>query len=61
MALVLALAYVVLLVVPAGRAIFALQALGLPELAIVAGGVVAWAILLWLTWRYRLVERFLGI
>jgi cation-transporting ATPase E len=61
MAVVLALAYVVLLVVPAGRAIFALQELGLPELAIVAGAVVAWAILLGLTWRYRLVERFLGI
>ncbi len=61
MALLLAVAYIVLLVVPAGRAIFALQALGLPELAIVAGAVVAWAVLLGLTWRHRLVERFLGI
>jgi cation-transporting P-type ATPase E len=57
----LAVAYIVLLVIPAGRAIFALQELGLPELAIVAGAVVAWTILLGLTWRYRLVERFLGI
>ncbi len=57
----LAVAYIVLLVIPAGRAIFALQELGLPELAIVAGAVVAWTVLLGLTWRYRLVERFLGI
>ena len=61
MALLLAIAYVVLLVIPAGRAIFALRELGLPELAIVAVAVVAWTVLLGFTWRHRLVERFLGI
>jgi cation-transporting ATPase E len=61
LAVVLAAAYVVLLAVPGGRAVFSLQPLGLADLAIVAAGLAVWAILLHLTWRYRIVERFLGI
>lgn len=58
---VLAALYLVLLAVPAGRAIFALQPLGAAELAIVIAAVVAWAAALHAAWRYRVVERFLGI
>jgi len=61
LAVLLAAAYAVVLAVPAGRALFSLQPLGVAELAIVAVAVAAWALLLMLTWRYRFVERFLGI
>jgi hypothetical protein len=51
----------VLLAVPAGRAVFALQPLGAAELAIVIAAVAVWAVALHAAWRYRVVERFLGI
>jgi len=50
-----------LLALPAGRDVFSLQPLGVAELAIVALAVAAWAALLMLTWRHRIVDRFLGI
>jgi cation-transporting ATPase E len=58
---VLAALYLLLLAVPAGRAVFALQPLGAAELAIVIAAVAAWAAALHAAWRYRVVERFLGI
>jgi cation-transporting ATPase E len=61
MAIVLAVAYLVVLAIPAGRDVFALQPLGVAELGIVAIAIVAWALLLVLTWRHRIVDRFLGI
>jgi cation-transporting ATPase E len=61
LAAMLAALYLVLLAVPAGRAVFALQPLGAAELAIVIAAVVAWAAALHAAWRYRVVERFLGI
>jgi len=61
LAAVLAALFLVLLAVPAGRTVFALQPLGATELAIVFVAVVAWAAALHAVWRYRVVERFLGI
>ena len=46
---------------PAGRSIFALHLMSRAEVALVLGAVAVWAVLLTLTWRHRLVERFLGI
>ncbi len=60
LAILLAVAYLVVLAIPAGRGVFALQPLGVAELAIVAIAVAAWAVLLVITWRHRVVERFLG-
>ena len=61
LAAALAALYLVLLALPAGRAIFALQPLGAAELAIVAVAVAVWAAALHTVWRHRFVERFLGI
>jgi len=61
LAVLLAAIYLVVLALPAGRDVFSLQPLGVAELAIVALAVAAWAALLMLTWRHRIVDRFLGI
>ena len=61
LAALLAVLYLALLAVPAGRTLFALRPPGAPELAIVAVAVMAWAAALRAVWRYRVVERFLGI
>jgi cation-transporting ATPase E len=61
MAVVLAVAYVLVLATPLGRTIFSLGELGPGELAIATFAAMAYAVLLGLTWRHRLVERFLGI
>ena len=62
LAVVLAVAYIVLLVIPAGRAIFALQALGARRAARSSRARSSpGPSLLRTAWRYRLVERFLGI
>jgi len=61
LAVVLVVAYLALLAVPAGRAIFSLQPLGLAELLTVGVVLVAWTLLLHATWRFRVMERFLGL
>jgi hypothetical protein len=61
LAAALAALYLVLLAAPAGRAIFSLRPLGVVELAIVMVAVAAWTAVLHAVWRYRVVERFLGI
>jgi len=61
LAVLLAAIYLIVLALPAGRDVFSLQPLGVAELAIVALAVAAWAALLMLTWRHRIVDRFLGI
>jgi cation-transporting ATPase E len=43
------------------RQVFALDALGIGELALVAAAVAAWVLLLRTAWRRRLVERFLSL
>jgi hypothetical protein len=45
----------------AGRTVFALHALGIPELGFVFVVLAGWAVALHAVWRYRVVERFLGI
>jgi cation-transporting ATPase E len=61
MAIFLGVVYLVMLAIPAGRAIFSLQAPDLAGLTIAAVAVAGWAALLAFTWRHRLVERFLGV
>jgi cation-transporting P-type ATPase E len=58
LAVVLAIAFAVLMVVPAGRAVFALQPLGPLEVAVVGVTLAVWTLVLGLTWRYRILERF---
>jgi cation-transporting ATPase E len=61
MAVVLAIAYVVVLATPLGRSIFSLGELGPGELAIATIAAATYGLLLGLTWRHRVVERFLGL
>ena len=49
------------MLVPPLRDFFNLYALSLRDVAIVLGGVLAWAVLVWIFWRYRFVDRFLGL
>jgi cation-transporting P-type ATPase E len=61
LAAALTIAYTIVLLVPPLRSFFALAPLGPRDLVIVAIGVVAWTGLVWVFWRYRVVERFLGV
>jgi cation-transporting ATPase E len=45
---------------PAGAAWFQIQALSLPDVAIIAGVALLWALLLHLIWRFRVPERLLA-
>jgi cation-transporting ATPase E len=56
----LTLALVVVMLVPPARQFFNLSPLAPRDLAIVLAGVVSWAVLVWIFWRWRFVERFLG-
>ena len=53
--------YLLMLSSHAGRTVFALHALGVAELGFVFVVVAGWAVALHAVWRYRVVERFLGI
>jgi cation-transporting P-type ATPase E len=57
---ILAVVFVALMTVPAGRSIFALHVLDLADFGIVLAAVALWAVTLTLAWRYRVAERFLG-
>jgi cation-transporting ATPase E len=61
LAAALAAIFMGLLATPAGREVFALQPLGVAELVLVGAALAGWALLLAITWRHRLVERFAGI
>ena len=61
LAAVLLVGLAVLLVIPPARAFFELQALTLLDVAVIAGAALLWALLLRFTWRFRLLERLLGI
>jgi hypothetical protein len=47
--------------VPPFREFFNLSPLSIRDLSIVFAGVFAWAVLVWIFWRWRFVERFLGV
>ena len=53
--------YLLMLSSHAGRTVFALHALGIAELGFVFVVLAGWAVALHAVWRYRVVERFLGI
>ena len=61
LALVLAVAFVVVLAVPPLRSFFNLHPLGLREGLVVLVALAGWAALVWIFWRGRFVDRFLGI
>jgi cation-transporting ATPase E len=60
LAIILAVAYLAVLAIPPFRDFFNLYQLSLRDLGIVLGGVLAWAVLVWIFWRWRFIERFLG-
>jgi cation-transporting ATPase E len=51
----------IVLLVPPFRDFFNLYPLSIRDLSIVFAGVLAWAVLVWVFWRWRFVERFLGV
>ena len=57
----LLLAYLVILAVPQLRAFFELAPLSLPEYLLLGAIAVGWALLLRLTWRARVLDRFLSV
>ena len=61
LAIGLAVAYVVMLVVPPARGFFQLVVPGPEEALIVAVAVAAWVLLVHTFWERRLVDRFLGL
>jgi cation-transporting P-type ATPase E len=61
LAIGLGVAYLIVLSVPLLRQFFALQAPTLRDSLVVVAGVVSWAVLVWLAWRYHVVDRFLGL
>lgn len=61
LAIGLAVAYTVVLLVRPAREFFALSGLTIRDSVIVMFGVLAWTALAWIFWRYRVMERFLGV
>ncbi|MEX1295767.1 MAG: HAD-IC family P-type ATPase [Candidatus Limnocylindrales bacterium] len=61
LALGLTAALGIVLLVPPLRTFFNLNPLSIRDLGIVFAGVLAWAVLVWVFWRWRFVERFLGV
>ena len=61
LALVLAVAFAIVLAVPPLRAFFNLHPLGPREVFVVLVALGAWAALVWVFWRGRFVDRFLGV
>ena len=61
LAAVLLVGLAVLLAIPPARAFFELRALTFLDAAVIAGAALLWALLLRFTWRFRLLERLLGI
>jgi len=61
LAVALFLAFLALLAIPALRSFFGLIPLGLPTYLSIAMIVGVWTVLVRLTWRARLLERFLGV
>jgi cation-transporting ATPase E len=61
LALGLTTALGIVLLVPPFRDFFNLSPLSIRDLTIVLGGVLVWAVLAWIFWRWRFIERFLGV
>jgi hypothetical protein len=61
LAIGLAVAFVVVMVVPPFRTFFNLYPLGLREVVVVLLGLAGWTALVWTAWRGRFVDRFLGV
>jgi cation-transporting ATPase E len=57
----LAVSFVIVMLVGPFRQFFNLYPLPLREIAIVAAAVASWAVLVWIFWRFRFVDRFLGV
>jgi cation-transporting ATPase E len=57
----LAVAFVIVMAVPPFRAFFNLYPLGLREVLVVLAALAGWTALVWISWRWRFVDRFLGI
>ena len=60
LAIILGISYALVMLIPPLRDFFNLSLLSLRDAAIVFLGVVTWAVLVWIFWRYRFVDRFLG-
>ncbi len=60
LAIVLAIAFVIVMLIPPLRDFFNLYALSLRDWSIVLLGTLLWAVLSWIFWRYHFVDRFLG-
>jgi cation-transporting ATPase E len=60
LAIALTAAFTVVMLVAPFRQFFNLYPVSLRDAAIVFAGVVSWAVLVWVFWRWRFVERFLG-
>jgi cation-transporting ATPase E len=61
LAVALGIGFGIVLLVPPFRAFFNLHPLGLREVAIVLLALAGWTALVWVFWRGRFVDRFLGI
>jgi cation-transporting ATPase E len=61
LAIALAVSFVIVMLVGPFRQFFNLYPLPLREIAIVAAAVASWAVLVWIFWRFRFVDRFLGV
>ena len=61
LAIVLAVSYIVVLLVPPAREFFQLELPHAREVAIIALAVLAWTLLIRTFWTRRLVDRFLGL
>ncbi len=60
LAITLAISFLVVMAVPPLRIFFNLHPLELRDTGIILAGVAVWAVLVWIFWRYRFVDRFLG-
>lgn len=60
LAMALSIGFAIVLLVPPFRGFFNLDPMSLRDAGVVAFGVGAWAILVWVFWRLRFVDRFLG-
>jgi cation-transporting ATPase E len=61
LAIGLGIGFLGVLLLPAFRDFFNLHPLGLREVAVVLLGLAGWTALVWVSWRGRFVDRFLGI
>jgi cation-transporting ATPase E len=61
LALALGIGFFIVLLVPPFRAFFNLHSISVRDTGIVAIGVATWAVLVWIFWRGRFIDRFLGM